>query len=886
MEVLPAGYSDFRSREYWNNFFRSFDKKNFEWYGNYGDIKKIVYECIRRRFNYCDSSLECSSLKREILNKNCLLINTGCGNSNVSYEFFEDGFEYIINIDYSEVVIEKMKKKYGKIMEFINIDVSNTDKFDTLLQNLEKERLKRKKEYKLFFDKAFLDAYISCEKNEEDICKENAKNYFSIIFKHLNEGDIFLIITLAQYYITKEIVRNIYDKNVMLEVIPFLLKNNTCEFKYHPFLFAFYKNKKNIKDYTVKFTHLGDKTTNDISLWKLPQEINNTRECVNLHTFRKGKRFTLDIFNKNVNECHYNVIVYDSSNDVIKYNTVVIVVPFGYEFHWIYSTPEGNEQLATQAGAKRLLLVMRSNFWGKSGIVDVRIPVVHNDKRENPASLCPENDLNNGLNGIGAKQIGRHGVNEHFDEREGGKEKRNNKKKKEEEEEEAILTSNPPLGNSLYSEFNEGKNSVYILLDTIKNELRNILNEISLPNSKNFPIMVLNEEVRNCKIISHEKSNFCVSIIIRDVLITQEFIEENFGIRNGEEIQKGKNLQRKTRKKRNKLKKRNSAKSSSGDMQTEKEFTQTNLEKKKEERENYFRSRAIYKRQMIFSCDPLTVQSELIYTRENEETEVSEEKVTTTGSAPAFETDRINFEYIESASQYHVNFCCSVFFVINENIEREDKFVNICILGGGTNVLSNVMKTVFPNLYLHFDVVEIDETVKKFYSLFCNEEMLTSEKQVTNYVIMDSYDYIKDSQKNEFYDIIFLDINNSQNSYIKINDQKLYLTCPHIKFLKEEIINNMKHILKKSGILVINLLTRDTNARKYVHHFFKSLFRSVVSILSTNKEINEVLICSLEEVTAEKVTSLESCLIERMNKSDKWFLNFDVENFLSNVKVL
>ncbi|SBS80918.1 S-adenosyl-L-methionine-dependent methyltransferase, putative, partial [Plasmodium ovale curtisi] len=426
MEVLPAGFSDFRNREYWNNFFRSFDKKNFEWYGNYGDIKKIVHECIRRRFNYCDSALKCSSMKREILNKNCLLINAGCGNSNVSYEFFQDGFEYIVNIDYSEVVIEKMKNKYGKIMEFINIDVSNTDKFDTLLTNLEKERLKRKKEYKLFFDKAFLDAYISCEKNEEDICKKNAKNYFSIILKHLNEGDIFLIITLAQYYITKEIVRNIYDKNVMLEVFPFLLNNNSSEFKYHPFLFAFYKNEKNIKDYTVKFTHLGNKTTNDISLWKLPQEINNTRECVNLHTFRMGKRVTLDIFNRNVNECHYNVIVYDSSNDIIKYNTVVIVVPFGYEFHWLYSTPEGNEQLATQAGAKRLLLVMRSNFGGKSGTVGVGLTVVHNDKRENLTSLCPENDLNNGLNGIGTKQISGHGVNEHFVEREEGKEKRNN----------------------------------------------------------------------------------------------------------------------------------------------------------------------------------------------------------------------------------------------------------------------------------------------------------------------------------------------------------------------------------------------------------------------------------------------------------------------------
>jgi 2-polyprenyl-3-methyl-5-hydroxy-6-metoxy-1,4-benzoquinol methylase len=35
----------------------------------------------------------------------------GCGNSNLGIDMKNDGFENIVNIDYSEVVINKMKNK-------------------------------------------------------------------------------------------------------------------------------------------------------------------------------------------------------------------------------------------------------------------------------------------------------------------------------------------------------------------------------------------------------------------------------------------------------------------------------------------------------------------------------------------------------------------------------------------------------------------------------------------------------------------------------------------------------------------------------------------------------------------------------------------------------
>ncbi|SOV11283.1 conserved Plasmodium protein, unknown function [Plasmodium sp. gorilla clade G2] len=922
MEILPAGYSDFRKREYWNNFFRIVDNKNFEWYGSYEDIKSIVYECIKKRLNYSNNKNE-DIINSCDVNKNCLFINTGCGNSNISNEFYEDGFKYIINIDYSEVVLENMRKKYGKKMKFFNIDLNNKEEFDNFLKNINNEwdtynniinedidsykinmnkpngynnincenNIKNddifynKYDYKIFFDKAFLDSYLSCEKNEEDICKKNAENYFSHIFKYMKIGDLFLIVTLSQYYILKEIIRNIYNQNVKLEIFPFVIKKHTNEYTLHPFLFAIYKTENNkTNDYCAHFINIQNNDIKEISIWKIPQEIRKTRENINLNIFKKGKRIILDIYNQNTNLCDYNIIVYDSNVEQknSKYNTVVIVIPWGYEFHSLYSTPEGNEELSQKAQTKRLLLVMKSAFFIMQNKTNEQINVcnvdnkrtdsiVHDDSYDIPF-MSPTKDNNMDSNNI-------HNIHN--------------------------IHNN--ISNVLY----QNNHSINILLNSIKNELKNILNELALPDSKDFPIMVLNEDVKDCKIICQEKSKYCTSIIIRDVLITDEFLSDHFH-NDQNEMQKLKKNKKKNNNK-NKNNKNNNNNNNTNDKHLQdntqrdnllnnnicddnilcnnnnddaypneknyveyKKMVMTLIEKNKKDKRKYFENKDIYKRQMIFSYDPLTVQSELIYTlKKNEEKNINNENIT--------------FEYVQSASQYHIIFSCSIFFVINPNIfvNNKNMNINICILGGGTNVLSNIIKTILHDFYIHFDIIEIDETVKKFYSLFCDENY-NNERHIINYIIQDSYDYITNFTEKQFYDIIFLDINNSQNAYITVDGYKLYMTCPHVKFLNKHIIINIKNILKKeNGILVVNLLTRDNNARTYVYKFFKSFFVTLISISSINKEMNEVLICSDNIMTPEKNTTFQYNLLYMIkNYYDKWFLNFDLEQFINNIKIM
>ncbi|CAD2089975.1 conserved Plasmodium protein, unknown function [Plasmodium vinckei brucechwatti] len=890
MEVLPAGFSDFRSREYWNNFFQAFDKKNFEWYGSYKDIKNIIYECIRKRLSYCDSENGGTgvisprkheggkqNLKNERVNKNCLLVNIGCGNSNLSYEFFEDGFDSIINIDYSDVVINKMKNKFGKMMEFINIDINNKECFENFLESLDIEKQQKKKNFKIFFDKAFLDAYISGDESEEEVCKNNAKNYFESIFKYMNEGDIFIIITLAQYYIIKEVVRNIYNADIKLDVNPFLIKKNTNEFRYHPFVFSFYKTNIKSKDYTMKLCNFENKDSKIISLWKLPHEIRQIRDNLNLHSFKKGKRIILDIFNQNINKCEYNIIVYDSNVLKPVYNTVVIVVPFGYEFHSLYSTSEGNEELATKIKGKRLLLVMRSNF-----IIN-ESKTVHKDNKSitNYESINGD-EINNTLESNEKREDNSNNLLN-------GSENTKNSLVSENK----ISNSNPSEfsadasnASNLYDGIIENQDSVSILLKSVKNELNKIINELALPNSKNFPIMALNEDIKNYKIICHEKSNYCSNIIIRDVLVTEEFISDNFGAPEDNKTKKnGKNKKKSSPK--NSTKNASNSEKGNDNVGCEEKNNKITyddakklaielIKKNTEEKKKYFQNKEIYKRQMIFSYDPLTVQSEIIYTKEKKKINKLNEQ------------EKIVFEYIESSSQYHVNFCCTFFlFILNNCYTKDNNLINICILGGGTNVLSNIIKSIFCDFNLNFNIVEIDETVQKLYKFFYDKEEISNDKHVASYIINDSYEYIKNFNRKKYYDIIFVDMNNSENSYLNINGQKLYITCPHISLLNKDVITGIKNIINEKGVLVINLLTRDNNARKYVYQFLKELFSSVISISSANKEINEVLVCSPNDIKEENIFDFKMNIMKWIRcNHNRWFLNFDLASFLNNITIL
>ena len=75
---------------YWDERYTK-DPEPFDWYQRYSGIQELIAKYIKK-----DDSI----------------LMSGCGNSRLSEDMYEDGFQSIANIDISRVVIDQMIEKY------------------------------------------------------------------------------------------------------------------------------------------------------------------------------------------------------------------------------------------------------------------------------------------------------------------------------------------------------------------------------------------------------------------------------------------------------------------------------------------------------------------------------------------------------------------------------------------------------------------------------------------------------------------------------------------------------------------------------------------------------------------------------------------------------
>jgi hypothetical protein len=87
---LPVRNSLYSTKEYWDDRFRTEDVRN--WLVTYEEVKDQLVPYL-------------SSQSR--------ILMIGCGNSTFSEELYDAGYQFITNLDYSEIVIDVMRSKYG-----------------------------------------------------------------------------------------------------------------------------------------------------------------------------------------------------------------------------------------------------------------------------------------------------------------------------------------------------------------------------------------------------------------------------------------------------------------------------------------------------------------------------------------------------------------------------------------------------------------------------------------------------------------------------------------------------------------------------------------------------------------------------------------------------
>ncbi|XP_028416552.1 EEF1A lysine methyltransferase 4-like [Dendronephthya gigantea] len=168
---LPDSSETYMLKEYWNKRFAVED--NFEWCKSYCDFRHLTIQHVRK----CDR-----------------ILMLGCGNSRLSEEMYNDGYTNIVNIDYSPVVIEKMRQKHQELigMEYLQMDITKMT-FD-------------KNSFDVIIEKGTLDTLLVDEKNLWNPSEHSRKFMHTVLLQIsqiLKIGGRFISVAFSQPHFRK-----------------------------------------------------------------------------------------------------------------------------------------------------------------------------------------------------------------------------------------------------------------------------------------------------------------------------------------------------------------------------------------------------------------------------------------------------------------------------------------------------------------------------------------------------------------------------------------------------------------------------------------------------------------------------------------------------------
>ena len=286
MDILPKNYNEFLSKKYWDSFFRKLEQKNsdtefFEWYGEFPSFSPFL---------------------TPILSPSSQILNIGCGNSLFSEQLYDFGFKNIKNIDFSEKVIKKMRKRSNIKRPEMSYEVG--DVFNMKFED---------NSFDAVMDKGTLDAVFP---EDTEINLERVKGLFKRIMGILRENGSYFIISLLQEHILNAILGSLGDFYVKIHEV--LIEDS----KMFPFLVQIKKiGNPNAKKIILNLRGKEEMWVEHIECVKIIKELQMKNNFTkNIRKLELKQRFTLDIWdnkNSSLNLPKYTLIVVDSENKAI-----------------------------------------------------------------------------------------------------------------------------------------------------------------------------------------------------------------------------------------------------------------------------------------------------------------------------------------------------------------------------------------------------------------------------------------------------------------------------------------------------------------------------------------------------------------------------------------
>ncbi|KAG9001212.1 hypothetical protein FRB90_011658 [Tulasnella sp. 427] len=191
MDTVAATNEEYSTKAYWEKRYED-DEGMFDWFKSYSDIKKILNEIIPERSSRI-LILGCgnSTLSDDVSRDSPLQQRPGPTNKQ---KMWQDGYRNIVNVDYSAVVIEKMKAKYSNRegMEWKEMDVRALE-FDN-------------ESFDVAIDKGTMDAMMAVKGdvwNPPSQVVEDCTQEVDEAIRVLRPGGLFIYLTFGQPHFRK-----------------------------------------------------------------------------------------------------------------------------------------------------------------------------------------------------------------------------------------------------------------------------------------------------------------------------------------------------------------------------------------------------------------------------------------------------------------------------------------------------------------------------------------------------------------------------------------------------------------------------------------------------------------------------------------------------------
>ncbi|CAD0196413.1 unnamed protein product [Chrysodeixis includens] len=329
MNLLPKTHKEFSEKDYWNKFFKKRGNQAFEWYGEYLEL--------------------CGQLHKYIKPRDVILM-PGCGNSGLSADLYDVGYEHITNIDVSEVVIKQMNaiNSHRTGMKFLVMDALNTtfpdDSFNVVL------------------DKGTLDALMP-DDSEETV--KSIDKYFHEIKRVLKLGGRFVCITLLQSHILSKLLEVFCDNAWMFRVVRcHEAEEKNAENGDGPTLpvFVVVATKfRAMPQQILEVCMAGDKMMRVQTADEVKSYVKSAQDTAFVtnglaKTSLDENEVSLDLMQPGDDNPRYTLYVVDQKRSQAINKYAVFIVPQGRESEWLFGTPAGRRQLQDSARFGRLIV--------------------------------------------------------------------------------------------------------------------------------------------------------------------------------------------------------------------------------------------------------------------------------------------------------------------------------------------------------------------------------------------------------------------------------------------------------------------------------------------------------------------------------------------------